>query len=139
MVILTYTKQITKLNELANFYFLILVAIRFSITILLESGSFEITESGSLVAKGYIQKPDNIRNQFLPLPKLETVSNYQLNTAEIYSEFNIRGYNYKGEFCGIKSSDDCGMRQALNLQLFCSFFSFISHNKKFDSLFRNIW
>lgn len=84
---------------------------KFSITILLGSGSFEITESGSVVAKGYVQQPDNIRNQFLPLPKLGKISNYRLNSTEIYSEFNLRGYNYKGEFCGIKSSDDCGMKR----------------------------
>lgn len=90
---------------------------KFSITILLDSGSFEITESRTLVARGYIRKPDTIQNEFSRLPKSEKVSNYKLSTDEIYSEFSLRGYNYKREFCGIKSIDDCGMKQVLRVGL----------------------
>lgn len=81
---------------------------KFSITILLHSGAFEITESGSVVAKGFVREANNLKEEFLPLPQLEKVTNYQMNSSEIYAELDLRGYNYKGEFCGIKSSDDGG-------------------------------
>ncbi|XP_031628812.1 fatty acid synthase-like [Contarinia nasturtii] len=67
---------------------------------------FEICEGGSLAVSGKIYVPEDIESEELPLEPLEQdKSGLTLKLNDVYKELHIRGYDYSGEFCGIKESN----------------------------------
>ncbi|XP_065214304.1 fatty acid synthase-like [Planococcus citri] len=77
-------------------------AVKFCITVHLGEGTFEITESGALVALGNVRIPNNISHEAFNMEPFEDeISNSQilpLNTKDFYKELRLRGYQYKGMF-----------------------------------------
>lgn len=80
------------------------------------TGEFEITESGGLVASGKISvAADPLQpNVTLSPSDVESDSSsldldIQLNTADIYKELRLRGYDYGPTFRGILSASSTGI------------------------------
>ncbi|XP_048000881.1 fatty acid synthase-like [Leguminivora glycinivorella] len=88
--------------------------LRFYITVLRTTGEFEVCEGGTAVATGTVRLAVDSATEFLPAEVLSEVDDHEnlppLDSEDIYKEFRLRGYNFKGLFCGIKSSDARGTR-----------------------------
>ncbi|KAJ1529566.1 hypothetical protein ONE63_006337 [Megalurothrips usitatus] len=86
--------------------------VKFLVSIMDGSGNFEICESGSVAVTGRIYVPeDGTDGMFANLgPVKKTPENgvLRLNTADIYKDLRLRGYDYMGIFQGIKESDNYG-------------------------------
>lgn len=88
--------------------------IKFSVRIFEGTGNFEICETNTVVVTGKIrvsEDPSNNKDQLkLPPPStpVETQQALPLNTKDVYKELKLRGYEYRGVFQGINSSDITG-------------------------------
>ncbi|XP_017784912.1 PREDICTED: fatty acid synthase-like [Nicrophorus vespilloides] len=75
--------------------------IEFCIMISKSTGYFEICHDEATVVTGYIHEGDDTV-QVINLPKpLEKQEDFTLNEHDIYKEFKLRGYQYKGLFKGV--------------------------------------
>jgi len=71
------------------------------------TGNFEICEGDSVAAIGRIFIPDNIESEQLVLPEpYVDKNNLSLTTSEIYKDFRLRGFDYKGVFKSLKETDN---------------------------------
>lgn len=84
-------------------------SVKFTINIFVGTGEFQICESGSVVAQGIIKAPEDANEEALDLPKPYIPAGLSLTAVEIYKELGVRGYEYRGSFRGIKSSDNYGI------------------------------
>lgn len=81
--------------------------VNFIISILKGTGNFEICEGDSVAAIGRIFIPDNIESEQLELPEpYVDKNNLSLTTSEIYKDFRLRGFDYKGVFKSLKETDN---------------------------------
>ncbi|XP_052131364.1 fatty acid synthase-like [Frankliniella occidentalis] len=87
-------------------------AVKFLVSIMDGSGSFEICESGSVAVTGRIYVPeDGVDGMFAnlgPIKKTPENGVLRLITPDIYKDLRLRGYDYMGIFQGIKESDNYG-------------------------------
>jgi fatty acid synthase len=75
------------------------------------SGNFEVFEGGATVVSGTVRVPDNVSNEraSLEFTELQTSDDLlELSSEDIYKELRLRGYNYRGAFCGLVSFDNPG-------------------------------
>nr|XP_050029751.1 fatty acid synthase-like [Dermacentor andersoni] len=81
--------------------------VRFQVTMMPVSGEFEVCEAGTVVAKGRIRKAEEgerLLHSDPPGVPSESVA-YDLDTADVYKELRLRGYEYYGGFQGILKAD----------------------------------
>lgn len=83
--------------------------IKFVLSVLV-SGEFELKESNEVVASGQISMPAAVDKELLDLAgsKAKKDEFLPLNSAEIYKELRLKGYDYKGQFRGIQLIDNTG-------------------------------
>lgn len=87
-------------------------SVKFLINIFEGSGEFELCEGGSVAVSGKISVPEDVSKETLnlPLPVVKTEKEVlSLETADIYKELRLRGYDYEGIFRGIAESDNRGL------------------------------
>ncbi|KAL4113184.1 hypothetical protein QTP88_016854 [Uroleucon formosanum] len=74
----------------------------------LSSGEFELKESDTIVASGQISTSTTIGNEFLKLakPKNKKPQYLPLDSADVYKELRLKGYDYNGPFRGIQKIDN---------------------------------
>ncbi len=86
---------------------------KFNVSILPQTGSFEIFESGDLVLTGRIAHLN--REKMLQIPALQKehinqdTQYLRLNANDIYKELILRGYDYSGIFRGLIDANNLGM------------------------------
>ncbi|CAG9862121.1 unnamed protein product [Phyllotreta striolata] len=86
-------------------------SVKFLINIFESSGEFELCEGGSVAVSGKIRVPEDASKESLALPKPAPKTEQDvlpLDTADIYKELRLRGYDYEGIFRGISESDNRG-------------------------------
>ncbi|XP_063380019.1 fatty acid synthase-like [Cydia fagiglandana] len=93
--------------------------VRFLVSLLSGSSQFEVCEGGEVVATGTARLAADPAAERLSAVALSEYHTEQedlppLDSEDIYKELRLRGYNYKGVFRGIKSSDARGTRGLLN-------------------------
>lgn len=77
--------------------------VKFRISIMFEGGRFEICESGTVVVTGRIRACQDSSKEFHILEKTNGDSKEAtLDERDIYKEFRLRGYEYRGMFRGIE-------------------------------------
>ncbi|KAH7943510.1 hypothetical protein HPB52_009166 [Rhipicephalus sanguineus] len=82
-------------------------SVRFQVITMPVSGEFEVCEAGAVVAKGRIraaEEGEKLLTRDPPGTPLEEVD-YDLDTADVYKELRLRGYEYYGAFQGILKAD----------------------------------
>lgn len=75
------------------------------------SGNFEVFEGGETVVSGTVRVPDNVSHERALLEFTEPQTSddlLELSSEDIYKELRLRGYNYRGAFCGLVSLDKSG-------------------------------
>lgn len=83
-------------------------SVKFLISIFEGSGYFEICEGGNIKVSGKIRLPEKIEKERAQLPHFAEKTfdeEFTLNTSDIYKDFILRGYEYKGNFKSILSSN----------------------------------
>ncbi|XP_063530101.1 fatty acid synthase-like [Cydia strobilella] len=93
--------------------------VRFLVSLLSGSSQFEVCEGGEVVATGTARLAADPAAERLSVATLSEYDTEQedlpsLDSEDIYKELRLRGYNYKGIFRGITSSDARGTRGFLN-------------------------
>jgi len=76
----------------------------------LASGEFELKESGKVVASGQISTSATIEKELSKLvtPKNKKPQYLPLDSADVYKDLRLKGYDYKGPFRGIQKVDHTG-------------------------------
>ena len=75
------------------------------------SGRFEITEGSAIVATGTIRLELNPKQEMIEEKFLTKIEDEEVLTSnDIYTELRLRGYEYAGPFCSLKSSSLKGTR-----------------------------
>ena len=75
----------------------------FYVNILPGNGTFEIVENNTIVVTGKISSSEQLTMQQFHRPSsFNSSTEKQLETNEIYRDFNLRGYEYSGLFRGIE-------------------------------------
>ncbi|XP_032674560.1 fatty acid synthase-like isoform X2 [Odontomachus brunneus] len=74
-----------------------------------DSNNFEIMEGNDIIVSGVVRIPDDIMSEKLPVQYLSKHDdnekcNEYINTADIYKELRLRGYQYTGLFRSLKSA-----------------------------------
>lgn len=113
-------------------------SVKFLINIFESSGEFELCEGGSVAVSGKILVPEDISKEVLNLPVLTSKSEADvlpLETADIYKELRLRGYDYEGIFKGIAKSDNRGLCGKLKWEN--NWISFIDTMLQFSILGQN--
>jgi fatty acid synthase len=85
--------------------------IEFVVMVQKGSGKFEVTEGGLAVVSGTVQVLENVSHGTASLKFFESQTNddlLELSSWDIYTELRLRGYNYRGDFCGLVSLDNSG-------------------------------
>jgi fatty acid synthase len=75
------------------------------------TGNFEVFESNAIVVSGTVRIPDDVCHETASLKLCQPQTNdnlLELSSQDIYKELRLRGYNYKDDFCGLVSLDNCG-------------------------------
>lgn len=77
---------------------------------MLTSGEFELKVAGEIVASGQITASTTIDKELLNLasPKTKKDEFLPLESADVYKELRLKGYDYKGPFRGIQLIDNTG-------------------------------
>ncbi|KAG5885209.1 hypothetical protein JTB14_012232 [Gonioctena quinquepunctata] len=113
-------------------------SVKFLINIFEGTGEFELCEGGSVAVTGKIYVPEDVSKESLdltkPLAKAEQ-DVLPLNTADIYKELRLRGYDYTGIFRGISESDNRGISGKLKWEN--NWISFIDTMLQFSILGQN--
>lgn len=113
-------------------------SVKFLINIFEGSGEFELCEGGSVAVSGKISVPENVNKELLNLPKPQTKTEpdvLPLNSADIYKELRLRGYDYEGIFRGVAESDNRGINGKLKWEN--NWISFIDTMLQFSILGQN--
>ncbi|XP_061721884.1 fatty acid synthase-like [Cydia pomonella] len=92
--------------------------VRFLVSLLDGTGEFQVCEGGDVVVTGTVRlTADPAAERLAPAELAEAEEKQEdlpaLDSEDIYKELRLRGYNYKGVFRGIKSSDAHGTRGLL--------------------------
>ncbi|CAK9800538.1 Fatty acid synthase [Anthophora quadrimaculata] len=75
------------------------------------TGRFEISERSTTVVTGVVRQPTNPAQEMIPLNLLPEIEDEEvLDTKDIYKELKIRGYEYTGLFCALRSASINGTR-----------------------------
>ena len=74
----------------------------FYVNILPTNGTFEIIENNTIIVTGRISLSEQLTMQKFSKSNSLNTTEYNLQTNEIYRDFNLRGYEYSGFFRGIK-------------------------------------
>ena len=97
------------------FLWFIIGTVKLGVTIMPGTGDFEVCENGALVVSGRISVASD---PVLQIPQYEKFGNSSnsigLNTADIYKEFRLRGYDYRPTFQGILDTNNTGMLFAIS-------------------------
>lgn len=98
-------------------------AVQFAINIFDGSGDFELMEGGSVTVSGRVRLAEGVEREqlSLPPPTVNKADLLDLGKADIYKDLRLRGYDYRGVFCGILQADNKGK---LALLLSCVFVTF---------------
>ncbi|KAH6943236.1 hypothetical protein HPB50_017962 [Hyalomma asiaticum] len=82
-------------------------SVRFQVITMPVSGEFEVCEAGAVVAKGRIRAAEEGEKVLREDPPVSPVADvaYDLDTADVYKELRLRGYEYCGAFQGILKAD----------------------------------
>ncbi|XP_075218277.1 fatty acid synthase 3 [Lycorma delicatula] len=87
-------------------------SIEFVVMIQKGSGTFEVVEGGAAIVSGRVYAPGDINKEMVDLKRVKLPDSASkllpLNSKDIYKELRQRGYNYKGLFRGLVSSDNTG-------------------------------
>ncbi|EFN74822.1 Fatty acid synthase [Camponotus floridanus] len=82
------------------------------LTLMIQRGSskFEIIEGDSCVVTGIVRIPVNIEDEKICSAFIDSNNNdkEEMNTKDIYKELKLRGYQYTGEFRGLRSASITG-------------------------------
>ncbi|XP_025263530.1 fatty acid synthase-like, partial [Camponotus floridanus] len=82
------------------------------LTLMIQRGSskFEIIEGDSCVVTGIVRIPVNIEDEKICSAFIDPNNNdkEEMNTKDIYKELKLRGYQYTGEFRGLRSASITG-------------------------------
>ncbi|KAI8423492.1 hypothetical protein MSG28_012606 [Choristoneura fumiferana] len=88
------------------------VPLRFLVTLLSNSGNFEICEGGAVVATGRARLVTDPAAERLPVAALADDAPVEdipsLDAHDVYKELHLRGYNYQGVFRGVLQSNAIG-------------------------------
>ncbi|XP_070515445.1 fatty acid synthase-like isoform X3 [Cardiocondyla obscurior] len=79
---------------------------KINLTLSIQEGSnrFEIMEGNNAVVTGIVRIPNNIKNEKISINLSKYIDDDEkMSTKDIYKELRLRGYQYKGLFCGLKS------------------------------------
>lgn len=113
--------------------------VKFSITIFEGTGDFEINEGGSVAVSGNVRVSEAIEKDQLKLqpPSVPPTTKeiLPMNSKDIYKELRLRGYEYRGIFQGIKSSDNYCISGELRWSN--DWISYIDTMLQFSILFNN--
>ncbi|XP_072378050.1 LOW QUALITY PROTEIN: fatty acid synthase-like [Diabrotica undecimpunctata] len=104
--------------------------VTFTITIMKQSGYFEIFESGAVVCTGYVRIPKDVSSEFKENDLLKVSNNKEITLQEhdIYQECQLRRYMYKNYFRGLSECDLNGRNGKLQWKgKFASFFDTMLH------------
>ncbi|CAG9830405.1 unnamed protein product [Diabrotica balteata] len=104
--------------------------VTFTITIMKQSGYFEIFESGAVVCTGYVRIPKDVSSEFKEndVSKVSNSKEITLQEHEIYQECQLRRYMYKNYFRGLSECDLNGRNGKLQWKgKFASFFDTMLH------------
>lgn len=113
-------------------------SVKFLINIFEGSGEFEICEGGSVAVSGKIFVPENVEKEQLNLPKpqiKDEIDVLPLNSADVYKELRLRGYDYEGIFRGVVEADNRGVNGKLKWE--SNWISFIDTMLQFSILGQN--
>lgn len=76
------------------------------------SGNFEVVEGGAAIVTGRLYVPEDINKEmvYLDAPEIPETGPelLELKGKDIYKELRLRGYQYKGLFRSLMSSDNTG-------------------------------
>lgn len=70
------------------------------------TGEFDVRESGSVVASGYVKIQTS--DEQMQLPEIKSYETDQLLTADIYRDLACKGYKYSETFQGINVASNNG-------------------------------
>lgn len=86
-------------------------SVKFLVNVFDGTGDFELCEGGSVAVSGRVRLPEDVAKEQLtlptPTPSQEKLLN--LETADIYKDLRLRGYDYTGIFRGVKEADNKGV------------------------------
>lgn len=87
-------------------------SIEFIVMVQKGSGNFEVVESGAAIVSGRVYVPEDINKESIDLKPVklseEILRLPPLTPKDIYKELRLRGYNYKGLFRSLISTDNSG-------------------------------
>ncbi|CAB0015644.1 unnamed protein product, partial [Nesidiocoris tenuis] len=69
-------------------------------TNLSKDGNFEVTEGGAAIVTGRCHVPQDVTRELTSVD-FKSSGEYPMSSKDVYKEFRLRGYNYKGWFRGI--------------------------------------
>lgn len=95
----------------------------FYVSILKQTGNFEISESGSVLVTGSIKKLENSSTYFEDFQEEESSGSIILTKMEFYKELLLKRYNYQNLFRRIKTYDV--IKQKLEIEWSGKFDSFL--------------
>jgi hypothetical protein len=75
------------------------------------SCQFEVTEGNASVVSGSVQVPTNVSHEMVALEPPKPIVNedlLELSSQDIYKYFQLCGYEYHRDFCGLVSADNHG-------------------------------
>ncbi|XP_011878072.1 PREDICTED: fatty acid synthase [Vollenhovia emeryi] len=86
--------------------------VQLSVMVQKGTGRFEITEGNSAVVTGFIRVVKNPTQEKVPASLLPEDDDEEevMNTKDIYKELRLRGYQYSGSFCSLKSASISGKK-----------------------------
>lgn len=88
--------------------------VKFLVNILEGNGKFEVCEGSSTIVTGKITVAEDLNtNHTLPFVQKENRNLLKLNSSDIYKEFHLRGFDYKGNFRSILEADNLGIKGQL--------------------------
>ena len=91
-------------------FLFVLGKVHFDVTIMPESGYFEILEGGSVTATGRVVSLENADTEAYIGTEERADFKFDLTTSDIYKELRLRGYDYGPTFQGIVGSKMSGNR-----------------------------
>ncbi|CAB0015645.1 unnamed protein product [Nesidiocoris tenuis] len=65
-----------------------------------KTGNFEVTEGGAAIVTGRCHVPQDVTRELTSVD-FKSSGEYPMSSKDVYKEFRLRGYNYKGWFRGI--------------------------------------
>lgn len=72
-----------------------------------KTGNFEVTEGGAAIVTGRCHVPQDVTRELTSVD-FKSSGEYPMSSKDVYKEFRLRGYNYKGWFRGIVGANPQG-------------------------------